>query len=565
MIIGIHSMKKYQLSALAVACSFALLGCNLGSGSSGGHSKPKADPNTQVNPKPPVDTQPPVETQPPTDAKPPVDSQPPIDPATPAPVVKPELPKGRFFSGDLHTHTAISEDAHNPVDRVLERAFDEHQLDFVFLSDHLRITGRDDQDKEVTKKPVSVAIEQYQRPHLAKYIDQGKVIISGTEWNNSTYEHTNVWMYTDAPNSDDSLALLRQFEFYAQDYEESMFSPEEVQKWLIERERFSPDEDGLDALKWLKQVVPQGQGLIQFNHPNRKGDTYTISDYRDMLNAAPGMLCAFEGLPGNQATDLRAEYEYNRFNGNRRAFVYGGVDYSVNQVGGEWDTLLAEGYNVYVTSNSDFHDAYAPGQYNKNLVWLDEGQSLDQKNLFNAICSGKVVAMYGDLINDLTFDSESSIDRKMMGDTLKAKAGDTVTINIRFKPSSGNWYTQKNNLAPPVVDHVDLIAGDMVPKAQPNTVEYEQSSNPSTRVYKRFFADDWVVDEQGYYSMSYNLKDIERDMYFRIRGTNLEISGNKMDAEGVPNVDFIRPGGKANADNYSSLWFYSSPIYISIQ
>ncbi|WP_394202218.1 hypothetical protein [Marinagarivorans algicola] len=551
-------MKKYQLPAIALTCSFALLGCNLSGGGSSNKAKPNASTDLQVNPKPPTDTQPPVV------AKPPVATEP-TNPTPPAPVVKPELPKGRFFSGDLHTHTAISEDAHNPVDRVLARAFDEHQLDFVFLSDHLRITGRDDQDNPVAKKPVSVAIEQYQRPYLAKYLDQGKVIISGTEWDNSTYEHTNIWMYTDTPNSDDSLALLRQFEFYAQDYDESVFSPEEVQKWLSERERFNADDDGLEALKWLQQVIPQGQGLIQLNHPNRKGDTYTISDYRDMLNAAPSMLCAFEGLPGNQATDLRAEYEYDRFNGNRRAFVYGGVDYSVNQVGGEWDTLLAEGYNVYVTSNSDFHDAYAPGQYNKNLVWLNEGQSFNQKNLFSAICSGKVVAMYGDLIDDLTFDAESSLDRKMMGDTLKAKAGDNITINIRFKPSSGNWYTQTNNLAPPIVDHIDLIAGDMMPKAQPNTVEYEQSTNPSTRVYQRFFADDWVIDDQGYYSMSFNLTAVERDMYFRIRGTNLAISGSKMDAEGVPHVDFIRPSGKANADNYSSLWFYSSPIYLVIQ
>ncbi|GEA51470.1 hypothetical protein VIN01S_22740 [Vibrio inusitatus NBRC 102082] len=493
----------------------------------------------------------------------------PILPEQPGPLppeLKPELKQGRFYAGDFHVHTAISEDAHTPVNEGLRRTFEVYDLDFAFISDHLRLTHRDDQNiQHETPLPVFDAIQKYQLQHFDQYLKDGKLLIAGTEWNNDNFEHTNIWMFDDAPNSPNSINFMRQFEFYAQDYDESYYDQEEVLKWLEEGERFDTSEGGLDAIKWLKTNIPQGQGLIQFNHPNRKGDNYTVSDYRDILNTAPGLMCAYEGLPGNQRTDLRAEYEYDKYNGNIRAFVYGGVDYSVNELGGEWDALLAEGHKIYLTSNSDFHDAYAPGEYNKTLVWLDDDQEFSIANIMQAVCSGKTVAMYGNLIEDLMYFGESSVDKQMMGDTLFVTKGDDVELTLRFKPSEGNPYTEEHNLEAPTVDHIDLIGGEMVERSQPGTPEYELAFNHTTRLHHRFMMDEFTLDDDGYYTLTYTVKDATKDMYFRVRGTNIELNSERMDRDGNPNVDFRRASGQSSADNYNSLWFYSSPIYLNVE
>ncbi|WP_026970416.1 hypothetical protein [Aliagarivorans marinus] len=530
-------MMKLRYSLVAACCTLALAGCN------------SSNDDTARDDELPVL---------------------PILPEQPGPLppeAKPELKAGRYVAGDFHVHSAISEDAHTPVDEGLRRAFDVYNLDFVFMADHLRLTHRDDQNVAAdTPLPVFDAIKRYQLQHFDKYLEQGKVLIAGTEWNNDNYEHTNVWMFLDAVNSDASIDFMRQFEFYAQDYDESYYSQEEVLKWLEEGERFDPETEGKKAIEWLYNNIPAGQGLIQFNHPNRKGDNYTIADYRDLLNAAPGLMCAYEGLPGNQATDLRAEYEYDSYNGNIRAFVYGGVDYSVNELGGEWDALLAEGHKIYLTSNSDFHDAYAPGQYNKTLVWLDEGQEFDVPNVMAAVCNGKTVAMYGNLIEDLSFFAESTHDLQMMGDDLFVQQGDSVTITVRFKPSTGNWFSENNDdTDAPVVDHIDLIGGEMVEPAQPGTPDYSLPYNRSTRLHHRFFTSDYQPDEHGYYEMSYTVEGVEKDMYFRIRGTDIEINSERMDRDGNPNVDFRRGSGQSDRDNFNSLWFYSSPIYFNVE
>ncbi|MDR9827063.1 hypothetical protein RCJ22_15745 [Vibrio sp. FNV 38] len=484
-------------------------------------------------------------------------------------IVIPELKTGRYVAGDFHVHSSVSEDAHTPVVEGLRRAFELYELDFVFMSDHLRLTHRDDNNiQHETPLPVFDAIKKYQLQHFKQYEEQGKIIIAGTEWNNDNYEHTNVWMFDDKPNSDSSIDFMRQFEFYAQDYDEHYYDQEEVLRWLEEGRRFDPETESLDAIKWLYDNIPAGQGLVQFNHPNRKGDNYSITDYRDILNTAPGLMCAYEGLPGNQATDLRAEYEYDKYNGNIRSFVYGGVDYSVNELGGEWDALLAEGHKIYLTSNSDFHDAYAPGEYNKTLVWLDDDQAFDVPNIMNAVCSGKTVAMYGNLIEDLVYYGESNRDRQMMGDNLVTDRGGDVTLTIRFKPSEGNPYTDNddNDMDAPEVDHIDIIGGEMIERAQPGTQEYSQAYNHTTRLHDRIFINDLELGDDGYYTIEHTVENVTTDMYFRIRGTNIEVNSDRMDRDGNPNVDFKRPAGpETHLDNHESLWFYSSPIYVGVE
>jgi len=69
------------------------------------------------------------------------------------------------------------------------------------------------------------------------------------------------------------------------------------------------------------------------------------------------------------------------------------------------------------------------------------------------------------------------------------------------------------------------------------------------------------------------LKDVEGNMYFRLRGTNLPPGyPNETDAAGNPLIDDMVCGtGQAaplcNDSNkaYADLWFYSNPIFLETE
>ncbi len=70
----------------------------------------------------------------------------------------------------------------------------------------------------------------------------------------------------------------------------------------------------------------------------------------------------------------------------------------------------------------------------------------------------------------------------------------------------------------PVVNHVDLIVGDVTAKASPDSAAYNVATNPSTRVLKRFTAADWKVGKDGFASVTVQLV-ANKSQYFRLRGT----------------------------------------------
>ncbi|CDG83601.1 hypothetical protein [Janthinobacterium agaricidamnosum] len=54
----------------------------------------------------------------------------------------PPLPTGRWIAGDLHTHTTQSADADvsQTLDKVLGKAFASYGLDWMAVSNHLRVS-----------------------------------------------------------------------------------------------------------------------------------------------------------------------------------------------------------------------------------------------------------------------------------------------------------------------------------------------------------------------------------------------------------------------------------------
>ena len=64
---------------------------------------------------------------------------------------------------------------------------------------------------------------------------------------------------------------------------------------------------------------------------------------------------------------------------------------------------------------------------------------------------------------------------------------------------------------------------------------------------KRFTEKDWKQDGE-YIEISYTLKDVDKDSYIRLRGTNTD--------QLEPETD---PRGE---DPWTDLWFYSNPVFI---
>jgi len=189
---------------------------------------------------------------------------------------------------------------------------------------------------------------------------------------------------------------------------------------------------------------------------------------------------------------------------------------------------------------------------------------------------GRMFGTFGDLIGALDFRVLGSSGTGFMGQEIKVPAGEKVTVTIRFKSPTLNNYQRPvdsgtlGNMKP-VVDHVDLIVGDVTSKALPGTPEYGVATNATTRVLQRFTAADWKTDAEGYATVSVQV-DAKKSQYFRLRGTNLAPDTPNLTAAGEPLADQKTTGADNSARvnaindrNYGSLWFYSNPVFVSVK
>lgn len=231
----------------------------------------------------------------------------------------------------------------------------------------------------------------------------------------------------------------------------------------------------------------------------------------------------------------------------------------IAKVGGTWDALLGEGRKFWIFGNSDFHNTtndFWPGEFTKSYTKVDY-QS--QWSLIKGMQSGNSFSVTGDLIDNLGFTVKNGCSEAEMGQTIKVgKKANDITIKIKFKSPKLN-----NNGDKVKVDHVDLIAGEIKGKVQQNTPEYRNDSNVTTKVIATFDSKIFKV-ENGYNVITYKLKNFDKNMYFRIRGTNLKANvPGETDGKGNPLID---NSGVNNLNKaYSDLWFYSNPIFVEIK
>jgi hypothetical protein len=508
----------------------------------------------------------------------PPDASQPIDDAGPdgAPT-EPDaaVPTGRWTTGDLHLHTIQSNDAQVPLASVLASAFADNQLDWIAISNHLRVSDRDDTGTPIATGPVplSKGVALYEAPAIAALQASGlyadKTIFSAVEWDMPTHEHFGVGIIADGGGP--ALDALAEFEYRFTTRDAAMFDPADVASWGTDR-RNATHADAMYAITWLAEHYPErSYGIV--THPSRTPGRYTVATFRELNDLAPDVFFLIEGMIGNQMEPDRG--------GLVAKPAMGGCDPMIAELGGVWDALLGEGRRMWNVGDSDFHfktigtnsSGYAPGEYTKTHVFVD-GEGMPA--VLRGLRSGKVFSAMGELVSALDFSASSGAGvRAETGGELYLAPGSAVTITIRWKSDVPSRYETPVGSghvpgALPVVDHVDLIAGDVGAKAAPGTPAYDVATNASTHVIARFTAADWTTDAEGFHVVTFQTT-ATHDQYFRLRGTNLgtDVEGETAAGEPLADVktDISDPQARFDAindRNYADLWFYSSPIFVRV-
>lgn len=506
------------------------------------------------------------------------------DPTPPAP--PPAQVTGAWSAGDLHVHTIQSNDAQVTLESVLDQAFDRYKLDWAALSNHLRMSDRDNTGAAIPGGPVpfSTGMAQYEVPFIkqaqaaGRYA--GKIIFSSFEWDMPTHDHVNIGIGVNDPMSAKSLRAVAEYEYLYTNKAANLFDAQLVADLAGQPRAFTTHADSLTALQWLRDKHPDSYMLL--NHPSRYAGKYTIGQLREMHDLAPTIFFGIEGMVGNQMEPDRGGYAEAYTPVNLPNRTYGGVDYLVAKVGGTWDALLGEGRRIWNVADSDFHfrtasgqysSGYAPGEYAKTYVWKD---GKDMAAVVAGLKSGRMFGVFGDLIDALEFQAQGAAGTAQMGGELVAAKGEQVEVTIRFRSPDSNHYeypieSGNPTYVKPTVNHVDLIVGDVGPRAAAGTPAYDNATNPSTRVLARYTRADWTVDKDGYNVIKVKLT-ADKSQYLRLRGTNLapDVAGETANGEPLPDakVDLADNAARfnaINARNYNDLWFYSNPVFVTVK
>ncbi len=225
--------------------------------------------------------------------------------------------------------------------------------------------------------------------------------------------------------------------------------------------------------------------------------------------------------------------------------------------------------------SSDFHSPsndFWPGEYAKTWTRvqdLDRDGKYVLEEVAAGLRSGNSYAVHGDLIDQLDFSATSAIGSATMGETLRVKHEGPMSLNISFRLPETNY-----NGDAPKVRLIQVIAGevhDPAPKfladgTTPNPA-YEKETNETARIVAVFRENELEYEGAGWYrAPDFKVASVDKDMYYRIRGTNLPPdTPNETDAEGSPLADATARedlnAGRVEAA-WQDLWFYSNPIFV---
>lgn len=306
----------------------------------------------------------------------------------------------------------------------------------------------------------------------------------------------------------------------------------------------------LEALDFMNGLT--NKPIVIANHPSRSASgygkyfLYDPAEFRDWNDKAPDIAVGMAGAPGHQASTLNADSSArDRPRGGYRGYpTLGGFDQMTGKIGGFWDSMLGEGRHWWITANSDSHVNWReggvdfwPGEYSKTYVFANKNHD----DIMDGIRNGRVFVTLGDLISELDITVSVGHHTAYIGGSIHIEPGEDIDVTIRFKdPDNLNAWKQN-----PIVSRVDLIIGEITGPV----TDRDASTNPTTRVLERFTKNDWVVDGE-YRLITYTIKNLNKESYLRVRGTN---------------GDELEPEEDARGESpWKDLWFYSNPLFIEI-
>lgn len=531
--------------------------------------------------------------------------------------------RAAWTTGDFHQHTLYTDGATN-FDFVMSMDYD-YGLDWWFNSEHggARVTDGNghywDDPAHYPANPIlgDVAMSgghqvMYRWQSLRDFVYAdivrnralypGQLIGSGLEWNPPGHEHCSTGIVAE------DASALSAFEFMFDRSDDDTSRIGEVTPYGVlakqngrtyvwtdgvkKSSSKTPADAHLDsvaACAWMQDQFASGlidNGYIVFAHVERagtwsaaKGGGYNIESFRDFNNAAPEVCFGFEGAPGHQANGDRGGFGSGAAGGG----TYGGAGYYTATLGGLWDALLGEGRHWFNFASSDYHrhhtaggDDFFPGEYQRNYIKVVDKDRNGKRSLdevVDGMRSGNSFHVMGDLIDHLEFSATGLGGEAEMGEDLflSQKQGffrwfkkNPVVIEIKFHSPAVNGNGDK-----PVVDHIDLIAGDITGLVSPSAPQYTKATNESTRILATFTSKDWRMDHEGNITIRYLIKDLEKSTYFRLRGTNVAPNtAFETDAAGNPLADSLATanlGLDGAEEAWKDLWFYSNPVFVHIK
>ena len=347
-------------------------------------------------------------------------------------------------------------------------------------------------------------------------------------------------MEFDTPGADHSSLIIP----FTKNEAEKLYN---IESRFAKREPWPANDDWdteqrmLEALQAMNKL--DNPPIIIANHPSRSAKELGVygldepAEFRNWNDIAPTVALGMAGAPGHQAN--------RSARGGYRGYpTLGGFDQMTARVGGFWDSMISENRKWWITANSDSHvhnseggSDFWPGEYSKTYVWAEKTHD----SIIDGVRNGRMFVTTGDLIDQLFVTLSSSTNQARTGGTLSKPEGEGVKLRIRFRDPVGPNF-QGNY---PAVARVDLILGEM----SQGTRSPDTDSNETTRVIARFAPDDWK-SINGFSEIEYEIPNVARNSYIRVRGTNT--------SELEPQPD------KWGEDPWEDLWFYSNPIFIEV-
>lgn len=498
-----------------------------------------------------------------------------------------------WLVGDHHVHTIYSHDAKYLQSQLLEKAA-QYGVDVIAFTEHSN-WGHANMGGALNSQR-DIAAARAARPDM--------LIFQGLEWYIPAAEHASVLV---APGPNEA-RILRQFELLwdgkLNGWEKPAAGSNQAAEW---------EPKAGEAIAWLAAQKKAGfidDVVVLANHPSRLGidSPHEMRNWRD---AAPEIVIGMEGAPGAQASAVstfasassqRGEYENSPSEFSFPGFpaeaykTRGGFDWVTSVVGGQWDSMLAEGKPFWITSNSDNHltakDTMRIGDYPTGDGW-ENGASLNNFNragrrpdpveagtpqngsdfwpgqfsrthigartrnyadVLEAMRAGRMWVDHGHLIAGLDVRLRPvghTGSGKVMGSTLTVAPGTDVELIITIKTTTA----QNSSGTVPQLAHVDIIKGLVTgPVADKDTF-----TAPHTKVHERID----TAAMSGEIVLTRTFTNVTEPFYVRLRGSDGRRSGvGPLGADVDPQGPI--PHGAGEGDPWADIWFYANPIFVQV-